>query len=122
MNGELIQDSSDLVASMADTFLSRLRGLLGKKRLGENEGLLLKRCAAVHTVGMHYSLDIIFMDKKGMVLKCIQGVKPFRTVSVRGAYYTLEMNQGTISKQGISVKDSFTLETVKKESMCTREP
>ncbi|MEW8388449.1 MAG: DUF192 domain-containing protein [Candidatus Thiodiazotropha sp.] len=110
MNSELIHDGSELEAWLADTFLSRLLGLLGKKRLGDNEGLLLIRCAAVHTVGMHYHLDIIFMDKKGMVLKCIQGVMPFRSVSARGAYYTLEINQGTISSQGISVNDSFTWE------------
>jgi uncharacterized membrane protein (UPF0127 family) len=110
MDSSLARSDERLEAWLADTYLSRLRGLLGRKRLGGNHGLLLKRCAAVHTIGMHYPLDLVFMDKTGRVLKCLEGVKPFRSASARGAYYTLELNQGTISKQTISVNDSFTWE------------
>jgi uncharacterized membrane protein (UPF0127 family) len=96
-----------LEAWLADTYFSRLRGLLGRKQLGENDGLLLERCASVHTFGMRYPLDLVFLDKKGKVMKCQEGVKPYRTASARGAYYTLELNQGVISKQGISENDHF---------------
>jgi uncharacterized membrane protein (UPF0127 family) len=94
-------------AWLADTYFSRLRGLLGRKQLGENDGLLLERCASVHTFGMRYPLDLVFLDKEGKVMKCQEGVKPYRTASARGAYYTLELNQGVISKQGISENDHF---------------
>lgn len=100
---------------LANSYLSRLRGLLGKKQLSDSEGLLLKRCATVHTVGMRYPLDLVFMDKRGKVLKCQEGVKPFRTAGVRGAYYTLELNQGMIRKQSITVDDRFVWHAVERE-------
>lgn len=109
---------SDLEVWLADRYLSRLRGLLGRKRLGDNDGLLLKRCSAVHTIGMRYSLDLVFMDKNGKVLKCQENVKPFRAASARGAYYTLELNHGVIDRQGIAVNDHFYWDTVEKGALC----
>lgn len=111
-DGGLMCEGHSLEVWLADSFLTRLRGLLGKKRLAENEGLLLKDCAAVHTIGMHYSLDLVFMDKDGKVLKCLQGVKPFRGASARGAYYALELCQGSINRHGISNNDHFSWEQV----------
>jgi uncharacterized membrane protein (UPF0127 family) len=104
-----------LTVKMAENYFTRLRGLMGKKSLADAGGLLLKRCSAVHTIGMRYALDLVFMDKSGKVVKCTEGVKPFRTASARGAYYTLELNQGTIQKQGIKVNDRFKLQVVDKE-------
>ncbi|MCU7945014.1 MAG: DUF192 domain-containing protein [Candidatus Thiodiazotropha sp. (ex Cardiolucina cf. quadrata)] len=101
------KESPALEAWVADSYLTRLRGLLGKKRLDDSDGLLLERCASVHTFWMRYPLDLVFMDKKGKVVMCQEGVKPFRTASAHGAYYTLELNQGVISKQGISESDHF---------------
>jgi uncharacterized membrane protein (UPF0127 family) len=100
-----------LQAWVADTYFTRLRGLLGRKKLNDNHGLLLERCASVHTFGMRYPLDLVFLDKEGKVLKCQASVKPFRTASALGAYYTLELNQGVISKQGISESDRFYWQT-----------
>jgi uncharacterized membrane protein (UPF0127 family) len=100
-------ESFPLKAWVADSYFTRLRGLLGKKRLNDNDGMSLERCSSVHTFGMSYPLDLVFMDKKGKVVKVQESVKPFRTASARGAYYTLELNQGVISKQGISENDHF---------------
>ncbi|MCU7906772.1 MAG: DUF192 domain-containing protein [Candidatus Thiodiazotropha sp. (ex Epidulcina cf. delphinae)] len=100
-------EATGLQVRLADGYLSRLSGLLGKKRLNDSEGLLLKRCSAVHTIGMRYPLDLVFMDRQGKVLKCREGVKPCRAVAGGGAYYTLELNQGVIRKQGIAVNDRF---------------
>ncbi|MCU7876937.1 MAG: DUF192 domain-containing protein [Candidatus Thiodiazotropha sp. (ex Lucinoma borealis)] len=115
MDDPIAGEAFGLEVLLADSYLSRLRGLLGKKRLSDTAGLLLKRCAAVHTIGMRYPLDLVFMDKRGKVLKCQEGVKPFRTAGVRGAYYTLELNQGMIRKQGIAVDDCFVWHTVEKD-------
>jgi uncharacterized membrane protein (UPF0127 family) len=102
-------DKADLClqAWVADTYFTRLRGLLGREKLNDNHGLLLERCASVHTFGMFYQLDLVFLDKEGKVLKCQASVKPFRTASAPGAYYTLELNQGVINKKGISESDRF---------------
>ncbi|MCU7946455.1 MAG: DUF192 domain-containing protein [Candidatus Thiodiazotropha sp. (ex Cardiolucina cf. quadrata)] len=115
MDDPTTSEAIGLEVLLADSYLSRLRGLLGKKQLSDSEGLLLKRCATVHTVGMRYPLDLVFMDKRGKVLKCQEGVKPFRTAGVRGAYYTLELNQGMIRKQNIAVDDRFVWHAVERE-------
>ena len=99
---------------IADSYVSRLRGLLGSKRLDDTEGLLLKRCSSVHTIGMRYPLDLVFMDQYGKVLKCREGLKPFRAASAKGAYYTLELNEGVVRKQGIEVNDQIEWQGVKK--------
>ena len=104
----------NLTVQMADNYFTRLRGLIGKKNMDDTGGLLLKKCYAIHTIGMRYALDLVFMDKTGKVLKCAEGVKPFRTASARGAYYTLELNKGVIQKQGIKVNDRFELQVVEK--------
>ncbi|MBT2971611.1 MAG: DUF192 domain-containing protein [Candidatus Thiodiazotropha sp. (ex Ctena orbiculata)] len=104
---ELDKENNILEAWLADSYFTRLRGLLGKKKLGDKDGLLLVGCSSVHTFGMRYPLDLVFLDKKGKVVKCREYVQPFRTASARGAYFTLELNKGMISKQGISVDDRF---------------
>lgn len=95
---------------MADTYFSRLIGLIGKKQMDKNEGLLLKKCKSIHTIGMRYNLDLVFMDKTGKVLKCVEGIKPFRAASAKGAYYALELNQGVIQIQGIKVNEQLKLQ------------
>jgi uncharacterized protein len=104
-----------ITAMLADNYFTRLIGLMGKKQMDDSGGLLLKKCSSVHTIGMRYALDLVFMDKMGKVLKCAEGVKPFRTASAKGAYYTLELNQGMIRKQGIEVNDRFELQVVEKK-------
>jgi uncharacterized membrane protein (UPF0127 family) len=103
--------SSELKLSvkMADSYFTRLVGLIGKSQMDENEGLLLKKCKSIHTIGMRYNLDLVFMDKTGKVLKCAEGIKPFRTASAKGAYYALELNQGVIQTQGIRVNEQLQL-------------
>ncbi|MEW8506908.1 MAG: DUF192 domain-containing protein [Candidatus Thiodiazotropha sp.] len=106
-NNKKSTDSSTIQAWIADSYFTRLRGLLGKKQLSDNHGLLLEGCASVHTFGMRYPLDLVFLDKSGKVIKCQKGVKPFRTASARGAYYTLELNNGMICNQDISENDQY---------------
>lgn len=61
---------------LADTFLNRLRGLLGRPVLNAGEGLWLKPCRQVHMFGMHYPLSIWFLDQDRRVLRIIDGLNP----------------------------------------------
>jgi uncharacterized membrane protein (UPF0127 family) len=99
----------ELNVRLADGYFSRLRGLLGRKRLEPSEGLLLTRCASVHTFGMGYPLDLVFLDRSCRVIKCCEGVKPYRTASARAAYYTLELSAGTLRRQKISIDDQISI-------------
>jgi uncharacterized membrane protein (UPF0127 family) len=52
-----------LEVDVAATRATRRRGLLGRESLGATEGLLLTPCKAVHTVGMRFPIDVIFIDR-----------------------------------------------------------
>ena len=89
----------------ANNFFSRLRGLLGRPQLQQDEGLLLSPCAQVHTLGMRYPLDIIFLDKVGAVIKCVEALKPNRLTASSKAHHTLELSPGSIERTGIKAGD-----------------
>jgi uncharacterized membrane protein (UPF0127 family) len=83
----------------------RLRGLLGRRPLSADEGLLLSPCRSVHTLGMGYPLDIVFLDPHGRVVKCVAGLKSYRTAASRQAHHTLELAAGTICDHGLKPGD-----------------
>ena len=52
--------------------------------------LLLPRCRSVHTFGMRFPLDLIWLDRDGRVLRVDEAVPPWRVRSCRGAAAVLE--------------------------------
>jgi uncharacterized protein len=80
-------------------FVARTRGarLLGLALLREIPGgcaLLLPRCASVHTIGMRFALDVVFLDPAGRVLRVVPRVVPWRVVACRGAASVIEAPAG----------------------------
>ncbi|HEY9712398.1 MAG TPA: DUF192 domain-containing protein, partial [Chroococcales cyanobacterium] len=67
---------------LANTFLSRLFGLLGKKRLDAGCGVLIRPSSGVHTLGMLFPIDVIALDKDLRVLKVWRRLVPFRITSI----------------------------------------
>ena len=96
-NGQVLWSEVVLAAG----FWDRLQGLLGESVLHEEQGLLLMPCASVHTWGMRFPLDIVFLDQEQTVLACREGVKPYGLKSCRGAWATLEVAAGSIARLGI---------------------
>jgi len=85
----------------ADTFLSRLRGLLGRTRLEPGEALLLAPCASIHTLGMRFPIDALFLDGGGQVLAALPRLAPWRVPApVSGARMVLELAAGTLDAAG----------------------
>jgi uncharacterized membrane protein (UPF0127 family) len=70
---------------------ARLLGLALLRRLPPDVALLLPRCRSVHTFGMRFALDLIFLDDKGGVIQRTAGVKPGRLVSCRHARAVVEL-------------------------------
>ncbi len=77
--------------AIADDARARLLGLagLGRERVGE--GLLIPRCASVHTFGMRFDLDLAFLDGAGDPLEIHRGLPPCRLVWCTGAAAVLEV-------------------------------
>ncbi|MHB1736390.1 MAG: DUF192 domain-containing protein [Acidithiobacillus sp.] len=86
---------------MAASFLDRLQGLLGKAGLSDQQGLLLTACGSVHTVGMRFPIDVIFLDAELKILACHPGVSAWRMKSCRGARTTLEVAAGGVERHGV---------------------
>ena len=74
--------------------ISRLLGLSHLDRRRAGAGLLLPRCSSVHTFGMRFALDLIFLNAAGEPIRVVRGVPPRRFVSVRGAAAVLELPAG----------------------------
>lgn len=87
---------------VADSMMTRIRGLLGTTDLSPDEALWIPRCDSIHTFFMKYSIDCVFLDRD-MVVKSIKGdVRPGRIVWPQwGAVSVIEMKAGTFSKLGI---------------------
>ena len=76
---------------VAKDFRTRLRGLAHRDRGDAGPGLLISRCAAVHTFGMRFALDVYFLDRDGRVLSVRRRVPPRRFLWQRGARKVLEI-------------------------------
>jgi hypothetical protein len=83
----------------------RTRGLLGRPRLSTGEGMLIRRCGMVHTLGMGYALDLAFLDKTGRVRKLVRALAPARLSGSLAACATLEMAPGTLDAIGLQQGD-----------------
>ncbi|MBU2850165.1 DUF192 domain-containing protein [Acidithiobacillus ferrivorans] len=86
---------------MAASFLDRLQGLLGKAELSDQQGLWLIACGSVHTVGMCFPIDVIFLDADLRILACHPDVSAWRMKSCRGARTTLEVVAGGVERHGV---------------------
>ncbi len=76
---------------MAVSGLSRLLGLALLPRERAGQGLLIPRCRSVHTLGMRFRLDLVFMDAAGRVVELRREVPPGRFVRCPGAMAVLEL-------------------------------
>ena len=79
---------------LADSFLTRLRGLLGRRGLATGEGLLIAPAPSVHTCFMRFAIDAVFLDADFRVLEVRPHLRPWRLAGARGARHVLELRAG----------------------------
>jgi uncharacterized membrane protein (UPF0127 family) len=92
----------------ADSFLTRLVGLLKRSNLGPEEALWLMPSKGIHTIGMKFPIDVVFLNRGNAVVGLVQGMAPFRLSSVHfTSYSVLELPTGTIKKYRTEVGDQF---------------
>jgi len=95
--------------SLADSPVTRMRGLLGRDGLEEGQGLLLQPASSIHTFFMRFPIDAVFLDRTLVVVGVHDAIEPWRTASQRGAKAVLELPAGESSRRGLSVGDQLTL-------------
>src|SRR5580693_3369160 len=67
----------------ADTLASRLKGLLGKVRLKPDDGIWLTPSRGIHTIGMLFAIDVIYLDAANRVIHLVENMGPFRISPIR---------------------------------------
>jgi uncharacterized protein len=86
---------------VADRPLPRMRGLLGRSALQEDEGLLLRPAPSIHTWFMRFPIDAVFLDRELRVIGTASAVRPWRFAARRGARAVLELGAGEAARRGI---------------------
>ena len=84
----------ELTVLVADTRRTRRRGLARLDALPGDVALLIAPCRSVHTVGMRFALDLVWLDGAGAVVRIDRAVAPRRLRSCRAARAVLECRAG----------------------------
>ena len=91
---------------LAQTHGERMQGLLGRAGLPPGEALLLERCRSIHTVGMQFAIDVVFLDGEGRVVRLAPAVRPWRmALGGRAARCVVEAAAGWLQRTGVAVGD-----------------
>jgi len=86
-----------LGVSAADTTLARLKGLIGKLTLGLDEGLWIVPSRGIHTVGVLFPLDLVYLDEGHKVIHVVESFPTFRiSPLIAQAASVLELSTHTI--------------------------
>jgi len=72
-----------LSVAAADTLTSRLKGLLGRVRMKPDDGIWLSPSRGIHTIGMLFAIDVIYLDAANRVIHLVEHMGPFRISPIR---------------------------------------
>jgi len=97
--------------TIACNFLARMKGLLGRQGLEPGESLWIKPCNSIHTIGMKFPIDAVFLDSKNTVVKVKNELAVNR---VTGIYFrassVIEFPAGTLQETNTQVGDSIEIQ------------
>jgi len=92
----------------ADTHLARLRGLLWKWKLRNDEGIWVVTSSGIHTIGLLFPIDVIYLDEQNRVIHLVEHLGPLRIGAVRrGCYSVLELPPRTIHSSNTRLGDEL---------------
>jgi len=93
-------------AKLASSYIDRLLGLMGRRRIEDGGGLLLTRSASIHSFFMRFRFDAIFLDRDDRVVKIVPAMRQWWIAfGGRGAKDTLELPAGTAAATGTQPGD-----------------
>ena len=93
---------------IADTPRARRTGLLKRDKLNPGQGLWIFPTQAIHTIGMRFPIDVVFIDRKLRVKRIYHRLAPFRLTSlVWSAQSVLELPSGSLAGTNTSVGDEL---------------
>jgi len=95
---------------IADSSAKRRTGLLSKTSLPPGQGLWIVPCEAIHTFGMKFAIDVVFLNKKRKVLKMTKGLGKRKIAISLLAHSALELPAGTLEATGTMPGDQLEFE------------
>ncbi len=96
---------------IASTSLRRAVGLLGRKQLGDEQGLWIRPCSGVHTFGMSFPIDVVGLDRELRVVRLWPQLKPYRLTTIVPAVRTVvELAAGRIAACHLHVGDRLSIQ------------
>ena len=90
---------------LAETALTRMRGLLGRRELPSGEGILLKPASSVHMAFMRFAIDAVFLDRDLRVVMLAEELRPWRAAGCRKAKAVLELPAGEARRRRLTLGD-----------------
>lgn len=104
----MINKLEGLQVQPADTWVKRLVGLLAHSSLGDNEAMYFCPGGSIHTIGMRFPIDVVYLDQSKKVLKIESTMKPFRlSFAPKGTCSVLELSAGNAKRTGINLEDTL---------------
>src|ERR1700723_1812879 len=92
---------------VAEHSAARRKGLLGRSSLAAGEGLWIVPCESVHTFGMKFPIDLVYLDRNKTVKKVRSAVPPWRLSACLSAHSVIELASGTIRSTETSPGDNL---------------
>lgn len=104
-------NGATLEVEIAESFFSRLRGLMGRSHLDKGHGLLLAPCNSIHMLFMRFAIDVVYLDKEFCIKKIARDVPTWIGMSFCfGAWAALELPSGEADRLKLRVGQKFTRE------------
>jgi uncharacterized membrane protein (UPF0127 family) len=101
-----------LHVKLADTSLARLRGLLGKVRMRSDEGLWVVPSQGIHTFGLLFPIDVLYLDASLRVIDLVENLPPLRITGIRWQCASvLQLPTRSIYDSGTQIGDELLIGT-----------
>lgn len=97
-------------AEMADGFVSRFVGLMGRRGWTSSDGMVIEPCSSIHCFFMRMPIDVVFVDRDWRVLLTVEALKPWRIgPMVRKTRRVVELPAGALKRSGSGPGDRLVL-------------
>jgi uncharacterized membrane protein (UPF0127 family) len=97
---------------LANSFWTRLKGLIGHRPLQQGQGMLIRPCNWIHTFLMGFPIDVIYVDRSNRIVGLTEYIAPNRLgPPMFAASFVVELPAGVIARSGTAVGDVLAIET-----------
>jgi len=96
-------------ALVADNFLLRLKGLMFRKSMNEEEALIFFHTPSIHTFFMHFPIEVVFLNQKMQVVEIYEELGPRRIVFSTSASIAVELPARKTSNKTLEIGDILEL-------------